>query len=125
MFSDSHKLLALCCSVSAFLLFKNLKIKQNKVINRIASSTFGILLIHSSSGTVCRFLWGDIFHNTEFYSSKWLVLHAIIAVFVTYFACLIIDQLVKLIIEKPIFCIIKHFTNRPKAIEKKIKDTSE
>lgn len=70
MFSDSHKLLALCCSVSAFLLFKNLKIKQNKVINRIASSTFGILLIHSSSGTVCRFLWGDIFHNTEFYSSK-------------------------------------------------------
>lgn len=43
--SDSNKILALATGVSAFLFFKNINIGRSKIINTIAASTFGVLLI--------------------------------------------------------------------------------
>lgn len=103
MVADLHKILALTCSVSAFLLFKNIRISRSEFINQIASSTFGILLIHTNSETMRRFLWKDVFHNTSFYESKLLALHLFGSVFDVYLVCLIIGQLRKKYIEKPFF----------------------
>lgn len=113
MLSDSHKFLALTCSLSAFLLFKNMNIKQNKVINRVAASTFGILLIHANSDTMRRFLWKDLFNNTAFYDSGILVLHAIGSVFAVYIVCLAIDQMRIKCIERP---LLKYIESSEKVI---------
>lgn len=103
MVTDSHKFLALSCSVSAFLFFKNLKLKYNKIINHIAASTFGILLIHANSDTMRRFLWQDLLKNTVFYNSDFLILHAILSVCSVYVVGLMIDQLRFVCVEKPLF----------------------
>jgi hypothetical protein len=47
--ADSNKILAVFTAVSAFITFKNIKLKYNKTINTIASATFGVLLIHANS----------------------------------------------------------------------------
>ncbi len=57
MIVNEHKFLALLCSFSLFMLFKNIKIKQNKAINTIAASTVGVLLIHANSDAMRKFLW--------------------------------------------------------------------
>lgn len=57
--ADSNKFMALITAVCAFLLFKNLNMKYNPFINTIASSAFGVLLIHANSDAMRQWLWKD------------------------------------------------------------------
>lgn len=102
MCSNSNKFLALTCSISAFLFFKNIRVKQSRMINVTASSTFGILLIHANSDTMRRFLWQDVFENVSFYHSVWLFVHAVAVVGIVYVVCFILDQCRMNFIEKPV-----------------------
>ena len=112
MIANEHKFLALACSFSLFMLFKNIKIKQNKVINTIAASTFGVLLIHGNSDAMRKFLWQDVLHNTSYYNSPFLVVHAILSVFLVYVVCVCIDQVRIHLLEKPLFSYIEKRKNK-------------
>lgn len=74
-------------------VFKNLNIKQSKLINTIAASTFGVLLIHANSDTMRQFLWKDVLKNTSMYGTPYLFLYAIGSVLGVYIICTIIDVL--------------------------------
>lgn len=91
--ADSNKVLALATGVSAFLFFKNLKMGYSKVINTIAASTFGVLLIHANSDTMRRWLWVDVCNNVGAYQEGNVMIHAIVSVMVIYFVCTIIDMI--------------------------------
>lgn len=93
--SDSNTFLAVCAGVSSFLFFKNLKIKQSKVINTIASSTFGVLLIHANSDTMRRWLWQTVLNvRGMFYEpTGMVVLHAVFSVATIFAICVMIDQI--------------------------------
>lgn len=103
MMNDSNKFLALICAISIFMYFKNVKIKKNMFINLVASSTYGVLLIHANSDTMRQFLWKDLLNNTAYYNSKFLIIHAIVSVIGVYSVCILIDQLRIKLIEKPLF----------------------
>lgn len=92
---DSNTLLAVCMGVSSFLFFKNLKIKQSKVINTIASSTFGVLLIHANSDTMRRWLWKTVLNVKGVFHepTAMVVLHAVFSVVAIFAICVIIDQI--------------------------------
>lgn len=92
---DSNTFLAVCMGVSSFLCFKNMKMKQSKVINTIASSTFGVLLIHANSDTMRRWLWQTVLNVKEtFYEpTGMVVLHAVLSVAAIFAICVIIDQI--------------------------------
>ena len=100
--ADSNKVLALMTGVSAFLFFKNLKIGYSKVINTIAASTFGVLLIHANSDTMRRWLWRDICKNVEVYQGGNVIIHAIVSVVVIYAMCTIVDIIRIRLIEQPL-----------------------
>ena len=53
---DANSFLAVATGIAAFLLFKNVYIPYNHIINIVASSTFGVLLIHANSETMRRLL---------------------------------------------------------------------
>lgn len=101
--TDSNKVLAVLSSISLFLFFKNLNVKYNKFINEIATSIFGVLLIHSNSDVMRKFLWNDLLNNIEIYYSNWLIPHAILSVFGVFIVCLIIDQIRINTIERILF----------------------
>ena len=99
--TDSNTFLAVVTALSAFMYFKNLKIKNSKFINTVAASTFGVLLIHANSDTMRRWLWQDVLHNVEVYDTAYLVPHAVLSVLAIYVICTIIDYLRIRFIEKP------------------------
>ena len=101
--ADSNKVLAVITSVSAFIVFKNLKMKYCKTINVIASATFGVLLIHANSDAMRTWLWRDFLQNKTYVQTNQAYLHVMISVLLVYVVCTIIDLLRIYFIEKPFF----------------------
>jgi len=100
---DSNKFMALITAFSAFMCFKNLKIKRSSLINAVAASTFGVLLIHANSGTMRRWLWRDTLDVVGHYASPYMPLHIFGSVVGVFVVCVLIDQIRIILIEKPFF----------------------
>ena len=105
--------LALIISFCAFNFFINIQLKYNKYINLIASSTFGVLLIHGNSDSMRQWLWKDVLNVPNHFYSNHFILYAIISVLLVFTICTILDQFRIRYIEKYIFLYID------KLIEKK------
>ena len=101
--TDSNTLLAVLTGVSTFMYFKNINIPQSRFINTVASTTFGVLLIHANSDTMRRWLWKDIFNNVGNYYSPIRYIHPFAVVIGVFVICSLIDYLRIKLIEKPFF----------------------
>ena len=110
--SDSNKLLALMLSVASFMFFRNIRMDNSRLINTIASTTFGVLLIHANSDAMRQFLWNDLFNNVGMYRSGLLPVLAIGAVITVFVMCSILDlirkQAVKFIAKSPLISWMNH-----------------
>lgn len=91
----------LILSVTMFLVFKNIKMKNNKFINIVASSTFGVYLIHDNI-YMRNYLWVKSFKNNNYAESPYLIVHLIFSVIAVFIICSIIDQIRIQILEKKI-----------------------
>lgn len=100
--SDSNSILALTNGITSFMWFKNLKIRNNKLINTIAASSFGVLLIHANSDTMRHWLWKDTIDCVGHYDTPYYWLYAIGCVLLIYIICTIIDFIRIRTIETPI-----------------------
>jgi peptidoglycan/LPS O-acetylase OafA/YrhL len=112
MMSNANKFPVFIMALSIFLFFKNIKITSNKIINTIAASSFGVLLIHANSDMMRQWLWKDLLKNTAYFDSKYLWIHMIISVASIYCICTIIDIFRIKFIENQIF----HYAQRNKKI---------
>lgn len=100
--SDSNKPLAVLTAVFAFLFFRNIEIGYSKIINTIAASAFGVLLIHANSDTMRQWLWRDTLDNVGHFDGN-IYLHAIVSVLAVYAICTLIDFFRIQLLEKPFF----------------------
>ena len=89
--SDSNKIFAVSTSICSFMLFKNLRMKSNSFINIVASTCFGVLLIHANSDTMRRWLWNDMLHNVEIYNSQYYIIHPIVSAICIFIICSAIE----------------------------------
>ncbi len=103
--ADSNKFLAVVLALSAFMFFKNVKIKNSKFINTVAASSFGVLMIHANCDAMRKWLWQDVLDNVGMYDSDWLLFHAVGSVLAIYIICTVIDYFRIRFIEKPFFKI--------------------
>ena len=110
--SDSNKILALIPAICSFMWFKNIKINYSKWINTIASSMFGVLLIHANSNTMRHWLWKDTLQNANHYGDNHYILYALISVIAVFIICIIIDQIRIHSIEKYTFKQIDKILNK-------------
>lgn len=101
-FWTPNNILMLIFSLSFFVFFTKLKIKNNKVINMVASTTLGIYLLHD--GVIKKYVWKNYFKsNIYICSNNWYVylLGTTVLIFVVGFVVDIIRQfLEKYIIKK-------------------------
>lgn len=102
MISDCNHILGLALAVSAFMYFKNLKFHNNKIINTIAASSFGVLLIHANSSAMRQWLWHDTIDCIGHYDTPYYWLYAIGCVFTIYALCTIVDIIRIKTIETPL-----------------------
>lgn len=101
--SDSNTFLAVAVGIFAFLFFKNIRIPYSRIINTVAASTFGVLLIHANSGTMRQWLWKDTVDCVGHYGDRFMPLYAIGCVLAIFTVCTLIDILRINCLEKPFF----------------------
>lgn len=110
--SDTNAFFAVVVAICSFMYFKDLHIKQSRIINTISASTFGVLLIHANSDTMRQWLWHDIVDCIGLYSNDSLVVLSILSVFLIFTTCIIIDYIRIHTIEKWTFTYINKFLSR-------------
>lgn len=87
----------LITSVAVFEVFLKIKIKPNKVINKIASTTLCIYMLHDN--ILREYIWGEIFKANEHLNGQYPIIHILIATIIIFTAGMIID-LIRQFIEK-------------------------
>jgi peptidoglycan/LPS O-acetylase OafA/YrhL len=97
---ESNKITILFCAITLFMYFRNLKINYSKFINVVASSCFGVFLIHANCSQMRDFIWKQILPNTDMYSSSLFFMHMMGKVICIYIICTMLDYLRIHLIEK-------------------------
>ncbi|MCO4635032.1 hypothetical protein Si037_01640 [Streptococcus infantarius subsp. infantarius] len=98
-FFEMQKLPILIISILLFLGFLKIDIGSNRVINIVASATFGVYLIHDNN-YVRVFLWENLFKNASFARSDYLILYSILVIILVYIVCTLIELMRIYLIEK-------------------------
>ena len=119
-FFIDYSILLIVLGISLLAIFSEIKI-ENKYINKIATCTFGIYLMHDNN-YIRDIIWSKIFHNPNFASSPYLIVHLICVVVIVFIVCGIIDYIRQIFIEKPVMkCIDKYWDKIETKIKNKIK----
>jgi len=77
-------------SILAFLLFKNIKMPNNKFINAIAKTTFGVYLIHMHKYFYVIF-WKYMFDNSSLFNSWLFIPGMVIQCVIVFSICALIE----------------------------------
>lgn len=99
---DSNAFLALTNGITSFMWFKSMTIRNSKIINTIAASAFGVLLIHANSNTMRQWLWKDTINCVRHFDTPYYWLYAIGCVLAIYMICTLIDYIRTKTIETPL-----------------------
>ena len=91
-FVNNYSIFTLSLAYFLFIFFKNLKIKNSTFINKIASSTLGIYLIHENI-FIKPIIWKKIFPADIYYDKAYFLILALCKIFFVFITCLIIDKL--------------------------------
>jgi hypothetical protein len=83
------------------LLIGLLKIKPhyNRGVNKLARATLGVYLIHDHE-MFRPYLWRILLKNPEMYSSRFLIIHAVVSIAAVYIVCSCIDLIRQATVEK-------------------------
>ncbi len=106
----------LILAILLLVIFKNIDIKNTETINKIASTTFGIYLVHENL-FLRDIIWKQIVRGSEFTNSPLLIINAILGVIGVF----IISMIIYVIIEK---LIINNLVKILSKIYYKVKETN-
>lgn len=92
---QSGKAMALAVGLACFLFFRTAPIPQSRPINAVASTTFGVLLVHANSDAMRKVLWQDLLDVPAAYGLplSLLVLHAVGSMLGVFAASSLLDWL--------------------------------
>ena len=99
-FYGRNKLPTLAMAIFIFLFFIKTKHFNNKVINKIASATFGVYLLHDSP-LLRRYFWVELFQKSLFQDSNLIVIYSVGVCILIYIGCTLIDLARQKFIEGP------------------------
>lgn len=96
----------LMCSIGLFGIFRHVHIKYNPIINYIASTTFGIYLLHD--GIFKLYMWHSVFRTQDYYSSHYMVLHLVVCICTIFFVGGVFDFVRKRVFEPILMKIFQY-----------------
>lgn len=74
-----------------FIIFKNIKIQNSKLLNTISATTFGIYLLHDSA--IGRISWQLLLKTDKQYESPFFPLMALMDIVLVFSFCGVIDYI--------------------------------
>lgn len=97
--AGTHSIFVLACAIGMLYFFKHIHIPNSHIINTIASTTFGIYLIHDNPITR-QWLWKIIFNTNAIFNTRGLtyfVCYILAVAVIVFIACSLIDYVRSLI----------------------------
>ncbi len=104
-FNNTNSPLVLILTVLIFNIFKNLNVKNSNIINKVASTTFGIYLIHENV-FLRDIIWKQLIQGSTYINSPMLILNAIFGVISVFLCAMVIDFVIERIIINNLIKII-------------------
>ena len=98
-------------SLFLFLGFLKLSIPYSRTINSIASTTFGIYLLHDNSFSQ-NFLWNGLFNCSRGAYSVWFIPYTLLMIFLVFCLCCLIDLTRIHFVENKLSTMIDKLANR-------------
>ncbi len=89
--AQKHTVLIVICSAALFVLFKNINIGQRKIVNKIASATFGVYLIHENP-VLNDLLWTKWLNVNMYFESENFGWYALGVIMLVYVVCTVVDM---------------------------------
>ena len=109
----------LMLAISLFMAFSNLKMGYHKYVNKVATATFGVYLLHDSN-LLRTVLWQDIFHNADFANTNLLIIYSVVVSLSVYLICTLIDLFRQRFIEKGYMLVLEKYFEFTCVIFKKV-----
>ena len=91
----------LLLGIGLFIIFLKAKITYRPWIDTVASTTFGIYLLHDNK-LFLHYMWDNIFSTYQYYDSALLPLYTILVVALIFIVGMVVDYTRLAFIEKPI-----------------------
>ena len=107
-FYQRNSIIVVILAITLLSVFSTIKPFYNKFVNVVSGCTFGVYLIHDNN-YMREYLWGNIFDNSKYAESNYLIVHFILSVIIVYVACTVIEYIRKYVLEKYVF---KNIINR-------------
>lgn len=89
---NEKSIITVVLAVWILLFFKQIKLRNQAWINMLASSTLGIYLIHDNL-YVRQYIWANIFKTYKYYTSPYLLGHALACVGSIFLVCAFIEMI--------------------------------
>ena len=118
-FYNMQRLPILVISILMFVGFLNIEIGCNRIINLVASATFGVYLIHDND-YVRPFLWNIVFKNSSYSDSSLLIPYSLLVIAVVFVGCTLIELVRIYILEKHYMVIVNIVSPKIDDIKEKI-----
>lgn len=115
-FRNYNSLFVIIATVFLFIGFKQIEMKNNKIINKIASTSLAVFILHDN-GLYSNYVWKNILRSASFQYSKLLIFHALGSCLLLFVCFAIIDLLRQRFIENP---VMKFLTPRIENLQQKI-----
>ena len=120
-FRNYNSLFVIISTVFLFIGFKQIEMKNNKIINKIASTSLAVFILHDN-GLYSNYVWRNILKSASFQYSKLLIFHALGSCLLLFICFAIIDLLRQRFIEKP---VMKFLTPKIDYMEKMLDNKIE
>lgn len=126
-FRQYNSIFVLISMISFFLGFKQLKVRNNRFINMIASTSLAVFVMHDND-ILRNWLWKDVFKSASFQYSKLLIPHVFGSCLAIFICFAIVDLLRQRFIEKPLMNFLspkierleKWYDNKIELLSKKL-----
>lgn len=107
-FYGQEMLTVFLISISLYMAFTTLRMSYSKWINMIASTTFGIYLIHDHD-ILRTYLWQDFFKNASYQDSIIIIPYSIAVVIIVFLLCYALDLIRQATIEKIFMIFVEKY----------------
>lgn len=99
-YTRSNSIFIFVLSILIFYIFKNINLKEIKIINLLASTCFGVYLIQSHSFIAGKRLYKEWLHTELFINSPLLIIQAIISIVIIFLGGSCIDLVRQKLLEE-------------------------
>ena len=103
--SSQFTITGFLCAFFYFLAFKNMRLPSLPVVDYVATTVFGVYLIHTHPLLLKR-MWQGVFSTVKYFGTFWFVPASVGVCLATFVICGVIDKIRYYLLERPLFRLL-------------------